>query len=846
MRRSSKLAVFLFALLVLFGGWLAYYAQDKGFTAYWRQRVEAEFEQRGVYATMRRLNLDPLRGLIAKDVLVYEDPERQILLMKVDDVALNVNFAALAGGRLTLNAFEVRNAKITLPLENHRKLKGERLVLDDLSARVLVPPGEIEIVRAVATIQGLEVRLSGQLQRNLPGENDPSKPSGEPDETSAAGSQLANLRSRHKIIQKFLSFLEKTDFGEPGRAVLEVHVQGDTAKPETLQARGTLRAGSLGFSHFRGENLTGQWNLDQGTLRVRDLEVRDAYGKLRTEFEYAFSDRQLRFSLDSTVDLPGLLRDLTRSPVFNEVVFYMPPQIVASGTFDFSRPFDWQNLPLDVVGELEADRTTSRGVIFEALSADFSARGPRLFLRNVVVEHKTGILNCDLIRDSNGVEYRADLRIHPTIFAPFLKLEGSRDFLNRWSFHDNSAVFVQVAGFGPGMQPTEWTTRGMIDLRDCQLNGHPISQLQAEIEFEKEHHRFRNVVITRPEGAVSGERITLDHGSNLFRLEGVSGRVFPTHAVGWFAPEAASYLLAYQFENPPELSFEGTIDARPPSVLKGEHPNHDYTIGFASDGPARYELFGKTLRLQAPKGLVSIEGDTVRLTDFSSDLLGGQIQSEASLTRIHDDLNYQVEIRASDLDFRGLAELYSTYKDTGGRLSGFARFNGRPGEVSSLRGTGTATVLEGNVFSFPAFGPLSKPVSEALPRLHSGLSVAKEAQVGFEIRDGSFIMDSFRARTSAFQMKGSGTVDLRTHEIDMLSTLNVRGPASTVLAPVSKLLEFRGQGHIEMPVWRPRNVPDLPGEPLRDLVEGAGEGLRRAQSKLPNLKPADAREEDSP
>jgi len=43
-----------------------------------------------MHASIRRLTLDPLRGLIAKDVLIYEDPGHEILLMRISQIALDI------------------------------------------------------------------------------------------------------------------------------------------------------------------------------------------------------------------------------------------------------------------------------------------------------------------------------------------------------------------------------------------------------------------------------------------------------------------------------------------------------------------------------------------------------------------------------------------------------------------------------------------------------------------------------------------------------------------------------------------------------------------------------------
>src|SRR5471032_2945268 len=72
-RRSFTIALRLAVVIVIAsfigGGW---YLAKKGFGREWRHRVIEELHKRGVEASMRRLTLDPFRGLIAQDVRIFD------------------------------------------------------------------------------------------------------------------------------------------------------------------------------------------------------------------------------------------------------------------------------------------------------------------------------------------------------------------------------------------------------------------------------------------------------------------------------------------------------------------------------------------------------------------------------------------------------------------------------------------------------------------------------------------------------------------------------------------------------------------------------------------------------
>src|SRR5207253_11453485 len=65
----------ILAIATLPGGGL--YLAKKGFGRQWRYRVVEELHKRGVEASVRRLTLDPFRGLVAKDVRIFDYKNRE-------------------------------------------------------------------------------------------------------------------------------------------------------------------------------------------------------------------------------------------------------------------------------------------------------------------------------------------------------------------------------------------------------------------------------------------------------------------------------------------------------------------------------------------------------------------------------------------------------------------------------------------------------------------------------------------------------------------------------------------------------------------------------------------------
>src|SRR2546430_10429146 len=91
-RRILRLTI---VALVLIFGWTAWYLAKRGFGKEWRDRVSEELHKRGVEASIQRLTVDPVRGLIAQNVRIYDFKNRENTLAGTSEVGLDINYVAL-------------------------------------------------------------------------------------------------------------------------------------------------------------------------------------------------------------------------------------------------------------------------------------------------------------------------------------------------------------------------------------------------------------------------------------------------------------------------------------------------------------------------------------------------------------------------------------------------------------------------------------------------------------------------------------------------------------------------------------------------------------------------------
>ena len=158
---AVRLIVILAISAVIGGGW---YLARKGFGRQWRSRVVEELHKRGVEASIRRLTFEPFRGLIAKDVRIFDYRHREKTLAVVSEISLDINYAALFQHQPFLNALDVRNAQITLPLndaDTERKI--HQPLLKNFRGHVYFPPERISVSQAEGNFCGIQISATGEL-----------------------------------------------------------------------------------------------------------------------------------------------------------------------------------------------------------------------------------------------------------------------------------------------------------------------------------------------------------------------------------------------------------------------------------------------------------------------------------------------------------------------------------------------------------------------------------------------------------------------------------------------------------------------------------------------------------
>ena len=292
MRRVLLTLFALFLAATLGGLW---YASNRGFTSKWRRYVTEEFRKRGVEVTLRRLTLDPLRGIVAKEVRVYDARDKRRTLAVIDEMVLQINFANLMRGKPFLDALDLHDANLSLPLDPE-KPRGPKIEIARLNGRLFLPPQQVYLAYADAEVFGLHVNASGRLIH------------------PQAFRLSANSRQAFSpgLVARIFEEISAIKFeGEP--PVLGLTFSGDLAAPEQIFVEVAFWAERIQRQHYTLKNLYIGASFRDGVLDLKQLVATDAAGELRLSGLWdPASHRVPRCSC-----VPGSTRPAWRGPAVN-------------------------------------------------------------------------------------------------------------------------------------------------------------------------------------------------------------------------------------------------------------------------------------------------------------------------------------------------------------------------------------------------------------------------------------------------------------------------------------------------------------------------------------------------
>jgi hypothetical protein len=765
----TLLRLLILALVAGIGGG-GYYLAKRGFGRQWRNRVVDELRKHGVEASIGRLTLDPFRGLVAKNVRIFDYKNRENTLALISQVSLDINYAALIHHEAFLNALDVRNAQISLPFKTGND-QGHKAVLTNLRAHVYFPPEQIYLSQAEGIFCGIRISATGQLIKR------------ENYQPSAALS-AEEWQKRLSIAQRVVNELQKFRF--PGSLPsLQIKFSGDVAELEQARVEATLRGDRLQRDGYEIRDLSAaaEWNNEQ--LNIAHCEWSDDMGSFAGRANWNVRGSSAHLQARSNLDLKRFLDALGMSEAVGDIEFQAPPLVEVSGSLNFRE----DRLEPDIIGHLAFGRFTYKKVPFSDLSADFSWDGERTLVRDLRLRHQTGQVRADLLNAPSDFRLNIESTITPDALRGIAPPQMS-DFLRQWEWQRSPVIRLVIRG--QDSNPASWKGDGNVVLGRTRFRGIWMNSGDARIHFADGAVACDDLHVTRSEGSGTGS-FTYDFKKHEVRISNIKSSLNPAEVIFWIDPKVSNTVAPYKFRRPPSVTANGLYQFR---GGKNTHLEIKVEAPVGMD----YVFLGKTLPFDRVSARLLFTNDRLQITDFRGALMSGIVRGNADISLAKGDPRYRANISVNEMNFPLLTNLYFNYKTALGLLNGTYDFTGLGSDARTMRGRGKVEVTNGDVFAIPIFGPLSGILNRIVPG--SGYSIAHRATANFKIDEGTIHTENFDADGTLFNMLGHGDIHFLDDKLDFNVRLNMKGPG-VLLTPMYKLFEYAGTGSLKKPDWRP-------------------------------------------
>ena len=764
---TIRFAVVMIAGAMIGGGW---YLAKKGFGREWRSRVVEELHKRGVEVSIRRLTLNPFRGLVAQDVRVFDYKNRANTLALVSEISLDINYAAFFHRQPFLNAIDIRDAEIWLPFEGSEAQKRQPR-LKNFHAHVYFPPEQIYVSQAEGMLAGMRISVTGQLIKR---------------DNYAATPPLSQeeWQKRLRTFSRIVSEVQKCTFPS-GPATLQVKFSGDLAEMENSHVEATLRADAIRRDRYELRNLLASAEYSDQRLNIPQCEWADQAGTFAGRAGWNRQTGDAEFELRSSVDVKSLLETFHTAGPLADFTFQTAPAIEVSGGFNFDKP-----RKMKVLGHAAVARFSYENIPLNDLSADFSWDGERILVRDLRVKQAEGQLKAALLTAPSDFRLDVDSTVNPVVLKNFLSPE-MRKFLNEWEWQRPPTVHLEIRG--SDQRPESWNGTGNVTLQKTRFRGAWLNSATSKIRFGNGAVTYDNLRVVRDEGVASGT-FTYDFKQREVRFSGIKTSIHPADAILWIDPDVLKAVTPYKFHQPPNLTASGIYQF-------GGRKGTKFEINVDGSHGMDYVFLNKNLSFDRVAAKLLFTTDRLQIADFKGTIFGGTAAGSAEIALGRGEQRYRANIVVNKLDFPRLTELYFNYKTVQGKLQGSYDFTGAGSDSRRMRGTGKLEVTQGDLFAIPVFGPLSDVFSTVLPG--TGYSIARRATSTFTIKDGVFHTDDFEAQGKLFSMLGWGDVNFADDKLNFTVRIDMHGPG-ILLTPMYKLFEYEGTGSAKRPDWHPK------------------------------------------
>lgn len=790
---KTTLIVSFGILIGSFSG-LLIYLNNGGLEPLMLTRLNQELEQSGIFVDFERLRFSLTRGIVAKNVTLYEDASRTSKSAFIQQIAIHVDKTKLMRGIIRIYDLHLKGASISIPLTSHENTEQQsKLCMTKMNGELhFLDKKTLEIRHLTAQSAGLHFDIKGLLWQ-----------------TSASSSKKRTFSLNPKTlthIQRALRELNTCSWRTPPK--IAIHVEGNIDAPETLRADFSLQAPELTYKQWHIASLLCKGDYQSGVFTVDKLCFSDAIGSFFARGSYTSQNDTGRFEAKSSLRLSPFLPRSIQKKALKLLSIPYPPDIALHGSFGLQK-----KAKLTLYGDVSLKEFSCKKILIPEASLSFSWNGTSLYITNLsITQNKQKKLSAKVLIGPQIAHYTLQSTLSPSLLTPFLPQGPLQEIFSQAHFSSQSTLDLQLKGQLYPHNPKLWITEGRADFSHFIFRKVPLASLSANLNLNNQKLLFSHILLEplytdyalykryggAPSSSLQAEKILYDRQAHLIHISGLKGKAWPEPVIALFYKKLSQSMRQYAFHSPPSLEGGGII-----ALSKAKQPSN-FFLAIQSNSPTHYTFLKHPIELLKLSTNLYIKGHTASLDPLICYPFGGRIAGKMRIDFADSSKTlFAIQMLYHQLQLSKIGKAY-TFDAKQGTLNGKIHLEGIFEQERALQGSGNIALYNGNLFSVPTLGPLTPLLSLALGRLDPSDEKVKEASCSFVIQKGILHSDNFIATSRSLAFSGEGKLDLIAQKIDVIFRMNARGLLGVLTLPVSPfmgLFQYKGSGHLAHPAW---------------------------------------------
>ena len=718
-----------------------------------------EFVLRGLEIDAGKLTIDPLGGLVARDVVVFRDGGRKVEQLRIGRVELNLNWWGWRDQEPILSGAELRDADVAWPLEEGVQINARRV-----EAVVEFRPGEILLKRGQGQVLGFDLNIQGRVGLE-------------------AGREMA---APNVLWAKIWRDAERglKELGGPAPKI-QAEFDLEVGRPESAKAEVLITGSGNVWRGVAFPRMEARITVGNGMTKLEKFRIQLEKGELGASGWANFKTGLGGLNYHSDADLKQFEKVAGEYTAgLRNWHSVQPPQL--SGHIEFgwkeNQKFLWTSR-LEV-GEFRLGKTVYRG-----LKLPWVTDGEKWMVQGFQILGENGSLDVQLKFDGKAellgsIRSDLDLKGFQVWFGA-----GAVPFWESLQLRSPPRITAQVTGAGLNMDLIR--AEGRVEVQNLSYKGVEMEELAGNVILAARQLTVKDLKVKSSGGEGSGDFI---YGFRPEKVKFLGTRsTLPIREFSTiFGAKFHRTMEPYDFQGRPTVVLQGEVD------LEGEGRSDMSAKVLAPEG-MKYKVAGKVLDFTGMDMVVEVKGRKVFVRTEKgkpASVLGGRVEVQVEVDGA--EKRQTTEIRKiQGVSFARLVKTYFDFEGYEGKFSGNISLHGPTENWREWTGSGRLLVDEGVLPGMGAFASAMNAPAEWV-----GLT-DQNADMDFDLAKGKLEVKKLNIESTLVVTTGQGVYDMKEDRLeDFVMRQNLRGPAGVPFFIVSQMFQYEGSGSLKNPVWK--------------------------------------------